>query len=107
MKNLGVLHQYRSLINIPSYSIPITLLEGNTPLIPMPRLAQTLGGGFELWVKYEGLNPTGSFKDRGMTAAISEAAGKGVKTVICASTGNTAASAAAYAARAGLRSVVI
>ena len=73
----------------------------------MPRLAENLGGGFELWVKYEGLNPTGSFKDRGMTAAISEAAGRGVKTVICASTGNTAASAAAYAARAGLRSIVI
>jgi len=60
-----------------------------------------------MWVKYEGLNPTGSFKDRGMTAAISEAAGRGVKTVICASTGNTAASAAAYAARAGMQAVVI
>ncbi len=85
----------------------MTLYEGDTPLIPMPRLAQELGGGFELYVKYEGLNPTGSFKDRGMAAAISEAKGRGAKTVICASTGNTAASAAAYAARAGLRAVVL
>jgi len=66
-----------------------------------------MGGGFELHVKYEGLNPTGSFKDRGMTAAISEAQGRGAKTVICASTGNTAASAAAYAARAGMKAVVL
>jgi threonine synthase len=85
----------------------VTLCEGNTPLIAMPRLAEALGGGFELYVKYEGLNPSGSFKDRGMTAAISEALGRGAKTVICASTGNTAASAAAYAARAGLRAVVL
>jgi threonine synthase len=70
-------------------------------------LAETLGGGFDLWAKFEGMNPTGSFKDRGMTAAISEAAGRGVKKVICASTGNTAASAAAYAARAGMESIVI
>jgi threonine synthase len=73
----------------------------------VPRLAADMGGGFELFVKFEGLNPTGSFKDRGMTAAISEAVGKGVKTVICASTGNTAASAAAYAARAGVRAIVL
>jgi threonine synthase len=83
------------------------LQEGDTPLIPAPRLAGELGGGFELYIKFEGLNPTGSFKDRGMTAAISEAAGRGAKAVICASTGNTAASAAAYAARAGLRAVVL
>ena len=76
-------------------------------MIPVPRLAEELGGNFELYVKFEGLNPTGSFKDRGMTVAISEAAGRGVKAVICASTGNTAASAAAYAARAGLRAIVI
>jgi threonine synthase len=73
----------------------------------MPRLAEEMGGGFELFVKFEGMNPTGSFKDRGMTVAISEAAGRGAKAVICASTGNTAASAAAYAARAGLRAIVI
>ncbi len=71
----------------------------------MPRLSRELG--FELFIKCEGLNPTGSFKDRGMTTAISEAVGRGATTVICASTGNTAASAAAYAARAGLRSIVL
>ena len=95
------------MLDLPAYTGRVTLLEGNTPLIPLPRLAQELGGGFELWVKFEGLNPTGSFKDRGMTAAISEAAGRGVQAVICASTGNTAASAAAYAARAGMRAVVL
>ncbi len=103
----GVLARYGHLMDLPTHTLPITLLEGNTPLVPMPRLAQSLGGGFELYVKFEGMNPTGSFKDRGMTAAISEAAGRGVKKVICASTGNTAASAAAYAARAGMESVVI
>jgi threonine synthase len=103
----GVLHRYRSLLDLPEHTHPVTLLEGNTPLIPVPRLGQELGGGFELLVKFEGMNPTGSFKDRGMTAAVSEAAGRGTKAVICASTGNTAASAAAYAARAGLRAVVL
>jgi threonine synthase len=103
----GVLHRYGSLIEIPAHSQPITLLEGDTPLVPVPRLADELGGGFELYVKYEGLNPTGSFKDRGMTAAISEALGRGARTVMCASTGNTAASAAAFAARAGLRAIVL
>ncbi len=103
----GVLARYQTLMDIPSHTCPVTLLEGNTPLIPMPRLAEELGGGFELWVKFEGMNPTGSFKDRGMTVAISEAYGRGAKSVICASTGNTAASAAAYAARCGMRCVVI
>ena len=107
MSYAGVLARYGQLLDLPPHTTPITLLEGNTPLIPMPRLAEALGGGFELWVKFEGLNPTGSFKDRGMTAAISEAAGRDVKTVICASTGNTAASAAAYASRAGMHSIVI
>jgi len=103
----GVLSRYGHLLDLPAYSIPITLLEGNTPLVPVQRLAENMGGDFKLWVKFEGLNPSGSFKDRGMTAAISEAVGRGAKTVICASTGNTAASAAAYAARAGLRAVVL
>lgn len=103
----GVISRYHALLDLPSYAVPVTLLEGNTPLIPMPRLAEELGGGFELWVKYEGLNPTGSFKDRGMTVAISEALGRDVQAVICASTGNTAASAAAYAARSGRRAIVI
>ena len=103
----GVLDRYRAYLDIPAYTAQVTLLEGNTPLIPMPGLSKSLGGGFELWVKFEGLNPTGSFKDRGMTIAVGEAAGRGVKTVICASTGNTAASAAAYAGRAGMRCIVL
>lgn len=103
----GVLHRYRHLLDIPQHTAEVALSEGSTMLIPMPRLAEELGGGFELWVKFEGLNPTGSFKDRGMTVAISEAVGRGARAVICASTGNTAASAAAYAARAGLRAIVL
>jgi threonine synthase len=103
----GVLERYRSYLNIPEHTKTVTLLEGNTPLIPMPGLAEELGGGFELFVKYEGLNPTGSFKDRGMTVAISEAYGRGANAVICASTGNTSASAAAYANRAGMQAVVL
>ncbi len=103
----GVISRYGEYLDLPSRISTVTLLEGSTPLIPMPRLADELGSVFSLWVKYEGLNPTGSFKDRGMTAAVSAAAGEGVRTVICASTGNTAASAAAYAARAGMRAVVI
>ena len=105
--NAGLLAKYGHLLDLPLHTGRVTLLEGNTPLIPVPSLLRELGGGFELWVKYEGLNPTGSFKDRGMTAAISEALGRGAKTVICASTGNTAASAAAYAARAGMKSIVL
>jgi threonine synthase len=103
----GILHRYHDLLDLPEHTSPVTLLEGDTPLISVPSLAGLMGGGFELFVKFEGLNPTGSFKDRGMTAAVSEAVGRGVKTIICASTGNTAASAAAYAARAGLRAVVL
>ena len=107
MPATGVIDHYRDLLDIPAYTRTITLLEGGTPLIPLPKLADELGGGFELFAKFEGLNPTGSFKDRGMTVAISEAAGRDVQAVICASTGNTAASAAAYASRAGMRAVVI
>lgn len=105
MSYQGLLHRYGLQLDLPSHTKPISLLEGNTPLIPMPRLGRQLG--CELFIKFEGLNPTGSFKDRGMTAAISEALGRGAQTVICASTGNTAASAAAYAARAGLRAIVL
>ena len=83
----------------------VSLGEGSTPLLPAPRLSERLG--IELYLKWEGANPTGSFKDRGMTVAISKALEVGVSAVICASTGNTAASAAAYAARAGLRAVVL
>ena len=107
MPYAGVLNHYRPLLDIPAHTSTVSLLEGNTPLIPLPRLAEDLGGGFELFAKFEGLNPTGSFKDRGMTVAIGEAVGRGVNSVICASTGNTAASAAAYAARAGLRCIVL
>lgn len=103
----GVFDCYHTLLDVPSHTLPVTLLEGNTPLIPLPRLAEELGGGGELLVKFEGLNPTGSFKDRGMAVAVGEAAGRGATTVICASTGNTAASAAAYAARAGMRAIVL
>jgi threonine synthase len=83
----------------------VTLEEGDTPLVPAPWLSERVGA--EVYLKYEGLNPTGSFKDRGMTVAVSAAVHEGAKAVICASTGNTAASAAAYAARAGLRGAVI
>jgi len=107
MADIGVIEQYRAYLDVPAHTKNITLLEGGTPLIPVPRLAQELGGGFELFIKFEGMNPTGSFKDRGMTVAIGEAAGRGAGVVICASTGNTAASAAAYAARAGMHCVVL
>jgi threonine synthase len=103
----GLLRKYGHLLDLPSHSRTVSLLEGNTPLIRADNLSLQLGGGFELFIKYEGLNPTGSFKDRGMTAAVSEALGRGATTVICASTGNTAASAAAYAARAGMKSIVL
>src|SRR5207253_6635842 len=83
----------------------VTLLEGGTPLIAAPRLSERVGA--RVFLKYEGLNPTGSFKDRGMTVAISKAAEEGAKAVVCASTGNTSASAAAYAARAGLTCAVV
>ncbi len=83
----------------------MTLGEGDTPLIPAPALSERTGA--EVWLKFEGSNPTGSFKDRGMTVAVSAAVQEGAEAVICASTGNTAASAAAYAARAGLRGAVI
>ncbi len=99
----GILSRYGHLLSLPPYTRPVTLQEGGTPLIPVPRLARQLAEGMDLWIKYEGLNPTGSFKDRGMTVAISEAVGRGAQTVICASTGNTAA----YAARAGMKCIVL
>ena len=83
----------------------VTLGEGDTPLIPAPRISERVGA--EVWLKFEGANPTGSFKDRGMTVAVSAAMAEGAEAVVCASTGNTAASAAAYAGRAGLRGAVI
>lgn len=104
----GVLEFYREYMTwLPEGASIVTLQEGNTPLVPAPRLAKEAGGGFELYLKYEAANPTCSFKDRGMTAAMTRALAKGSKLVICASTGNTSASAAAYAGRAGLRCAVI
>jgi threonine synthase len=101
----GVIARYRDYLWLPAGAEPVTLLEGQTPLIPAPRLGAALG--CSLYLKFEGLNPTGSFKDRGMTMAMTVAAAGGARAVICASTGNTAASAAAYAARAGLRCFVL
>jgi threonine synthase len=103
----GVIEEYRDWLPIDPGMRAVTLGEGDTPLIEAPRLAQRVGFGGRLFLKYEGLNPTASFKDRGMTVAISVAAANRSEAVICASTGNTSASGAAYAARAGLRAVVI
>jgi threonine synthase len=103
----GIIAHYRPYLNLDPRAAPITLLEGNTPLIPAPRLAADIAPGGELYLKYEGVNPTGSFKDRGMTAAITHAASEGARVTICASTGNTAASAAAYSARAAMRCIVL
>ena len=103
----GLISRYGSRLEISHDVPPVTLMEGNTPLIPAPRLAKCIVPGGQLFLKYEGLNPTGSFKDRGMTTAMTQAVADGAKTVICASTGNTAASAAAYAARAGLKCYVL
>ncbi len=103
----GVIEAYRPFLPVSAVTPVVTLLEGNTPLIYSPRLSERVGRGAKVWIKYEGLNPTGSFKDRGMTVAISKAVERGAKAVICASTGNTSASAAAYAARAGIASFVL
>ncbi|HQJ15176.1 MAG TPA: threonine synthase [Candidatus Omnitrophota bacterium] len=103
----GLINKYRKYLPVSGKTPVITLNEGNTPLIHAPYLSAGLGKGFQVYLKYEGANPTGSFKDRGMTMAISQACEEGVKAVICASTGNTSASAAAYAAKAGLRCVVL
>jgi len=103
----GVIHKYREFLPVFENTPVITLCEGNTPLIHAENLAKVIGFKGDIFLKYEGLNPTGSFKDRGMTLAISKAVESGKKAVICASTGNTSASAAAYAAKAGLRAYVI
>ncbi|UCG87114.1 MAG: threonine synthase [Gemmatimonadota bacterium] len=103
----GVIEEYRERLPIDQEVRAVTLREGNTPLIEAPRLSDALGFGGHLLLKHEGLNPTASFKDRGMTVAISAAIAEGAKAVICASTGNTSASAAAYAARAGIKAFVI
>ncbi len=105
LNDKGVIHRYRHFLPVSDSTPVISLSEGSTPLIHSPRLSEKAGA--EVYLKFEGLNPTGSFKDRGMTVAISKAVEDGAKTVICASTGNTSAAAAAYAARAGIQCAVI
>ena len=103
----GIIHQYREFLPVSAATPVVTLNEGNTPLILAAGIRRHLGLPCEVYLKYEGLNPTGSFKDRGMTVAMSKAVERGALAVICASTGNTSASAAAYAARAGLKAFVL
>lgn len=103
----GVIEAYREFLPVSDSTPVITLNEGNTPLIKADRLREAVGAPIELYLKYEGTNPTGSFKDRGMTVAVSKAVEEGSKAVMCASTGNTSASAAAYAARAGITAAVL
>jgi threonine synthase len=101
----GLIERYRDRLPFSDRDSVVSLGEGSTPLVHAPSLSDTVGA--EVWLKLEGLNPTGSFKDRGMTCAVSAAVREGAEAIICASTGNTAASASAYAARAGLRCAVI
>jgi len=101
----GLIERYRDRLPVGPQTPVVSLGEGSTPLVRAPRLGAELG--VDLWLKLEGLNPTGSFKDRGMTLALSKAAEEGATAVVCASTGNTSASAAAYAARAGIRCIVV
>lgn len=103
----GVIEEYREYLPVTEKMPVITLLEGNTPLIRANRLAEEIGAGFEIYLKFEGTNPTGSFKDRGMTVAVSKAKEAGAKAVMCASTGNTSASAAAYSGKARLDCFVL
>lgn len=101
----GLIHNYKEYLPVNEGTPQLTLNEGNTPLIHLPYLSDKLN--INLFAKFEGLNPTGSFKDRGMVMAVAKAKEEGKKIVICASTGNTSASAAAYAARAGLKAIVV
>src|SRR6478735_8878004 len=101
----GLIERYRDRLPFAPDDPVVSLQEGSTPLVPAPRLSDRVGA--EVWLKLEGTNPTGSFKDRGMTCAVSDAVRSGAQAVICASTGNTAASLAAYAARAGIGGAVI
>jgi len=103
----GIIEKYRAFLPVSDTTPIVSLCEGNTPLIPIDNLAQKMGIPARWYVKYEGLNPTGSFKDRGMTMAITKAKEAGSKIVMCASTGNTSAAAAAYAAKAGMGCCVI
>src|SRR5690606_7465632 len=101
----GLIEAYRDRLPVTDATPVVTLYEGNTPLLPAPTISSRVGA--DVYLKVEGANPTGSFKDRGMTVAVSKAVEQGAKAIICASTGNTSASAAAYAARAGLTCAVL
>jgi threonine synthase len=103
----GLIEAYRQYLPVTDSTPVITLREGNTPLIPVPTIAAAIGRNVKVYIKYDGLNPTGSFKDRGMTMAITKAKEAGAQAVICASTGNTSAAAAAYAIRGGMRPYVL
>ncbi|MCM8812430.1 MAG: threonine synthase [Candidatus Omnitrophica bacterium] len=103
----GIIETYRDFLPVTETTPVVSLQEGATPLVPAPLLAEKIAGNLSLFLKYEGLNPTGSFKDRGMTLAITKAKESGAKAVMCASTGNTSAAAAAYSARAGLQCIVL
>jgi threonine synthase len=103
----GLIHRYGKYLPVSSETPVITLYEGDTPLIHSCHLSEKLGKGYEVYLKFEGANPTGSFKDRGMTMAVSKAVEEGSRAIMCASTGNTSASAAAYAARAGIKCIVL
>ena len=107
MSYKGVIENYRKYLPVSDKTPIITLLEGNTPLIKAVNLSAVIKYPGDIFLKYEGMNPTGSFKDRGMTMAVSKAVEEGSRAVICASTGNTSAAAAAYSARAGIRCVVL
>ncbi len=103
----GLIAAYREFLPVAAATPIVTLREGNTPLIPVPAIAREIGRDVQVFVKFDGLNPTGSFKDRGMTMAISKAKEAGDTATICASTGNTSASAAAYSSRAGMKAFVL
>src|SRR6058998_3411977 len=103
----GVIEAYREFLPVSPSTPIVSLAEGNTPLVYCPQLSNRVGRGCRVFVKNEGVNPTGSFKDRGMTVTVSKALERGAKAIICASTGNTSASASAYAARAGISCIVI
>jgi threonine synthase len=103
----GLIERYRERLPVTADTRIISLGEGNTPLVKLDNIAHETGRDVELYVKYEGLNPTGSFKDRGMTMAVTRAVEEGSRAIICASTGNTSAAAAAYAARAGITAFVL
>lgn len=103
----GLIEAYRPYLPVTDKTPVVTLLEGNTPLIPVPAIAAQIGRQVNVFVKFDGLNPTGSFKDRGMTLAVSKAKESGAEAVVCASTGNTSAAAAAYARRGGMRAFVV